>query len=80
MLRTSIIFYWNYPVREHFQALNGWLFKMFPDQYELIWVEVYDVLFPKPLNMRNVVIICQQKGMYHKHKAYNIGLLNARGS
>ena len=32
------------------------------------------------MEQADVVITCGQKGLYHKHRGYNIGLLHARGA
>ncbi len=71
----------DWSVRERFQALE-WLGKQdVPrDQYELIWVELYDRVIPEAIEQADTVITCGQRGMYHKHVGYNIGLLHARGS
>jgi hypothetical protein len=49
------------------------------DQYELIWVEVYDRVVEEVMKKADVVITCNQRGIYHKHIGYNAGLLHARG-
>ncbi|OQW30840.1 MAG: hypothetical protein A4E19_08820 [Nitrospira sp. SG-bin1] len=49
------------------------------DQYELIWVEVYDRVVDEVMKKADVVITCNQQGIYHKHIGYNAGLLHARG-
>ncbi|MBC8506165.1 MAG: hypothetical protein H8D34_14990, partial [Chloroflexi bacterium] len=49
------------------------------DQYELIWVELYDRVIDEVMEKADVVITCNQRGTYHKHLGYNIGLLQARG-
>lgn len=70
----------DWSVREWFQALR-WL----PEQdvarekYELIWVEVFGRVVPEAMEHADVVITCGQAGMYHKHEAYNVGVLHARG-
>jgi glycosyltransferase involved in cell wall biosynthesis len=77
-LVSIILLDWS--VREWFQALR-WL----PEQdvargkYELIWVEVFDRVVPEAMEHADVVITCGQTGMYHKHEAYNVGVLHARG-
>jgi hypothetical protein len=70
----------DWSVRERFQALD-WLSKqdVSRDQYELIWIELYDRVVSEAMDKADVVIACGQEGMYHKHLAYNIGLLRARG-
>jgi len=66
--------------RERFTTLD-WLNKQdIPrDQYELIWVELYDRVIDEVMEKADVVITCNQRGTYHKHIGYNIGLLQARG-
>lgn len=49
------------------------------DRYELIWIELYDRVLPEALQHADVVVTLGQKGMYHKHVGYNVGLLLARG-
>lgn len=66
--------------REQFGALD-WLLKQDVPKhmYELIWVELYERVVPEVLAKADTVITCGQKGMYHKHMGYNIGLLNSYG-
>ncbi len=66
--------------RERFTTLD-WLLQqdVSKDQYELIWVEVYDRVVDEVMKKADVVITCNQRGMYHKHMGYNAGLLHARG-
>ena len=77
--RLSIILLdWN--CRERFTTLDWLLQQDVPkDQYELIWVEVYDRVVDEVMKKADVVITCNQQGMYHKHVGYNAGLLQARG-
>jgi len=49
------------------------------EQYELIWVELFDRVVPQALDGADALITCGQKGMYHKHKGYNVALLESRG-
>lgn len=49
------------------------------DQYELIWVELYDRVAPEVMRRADVVLTCNQQGMYHKHEGYNEALLLASG-
>lgn len=67
-------------VRERFHALD-WLSKQDAprDDYELIWVEIYNRVVPEAMEKADVVITCSQKGMYSVHKGLNIGYLHARG-
>jgi glycosyltransferase involved in cell wall biosynthesis len=78
-LKVSIILL-DWSCRERFHALD-WLNKQnVPrDQYELIWVELYDRVVPEAMKNADVVITCGQKDLYHKHAGYNIGLLHAKG-
>jgi hypothetical protein len=66
--------------RERFTTLD-WLNKQdVPrEQYELIWVELYDRVIDEVMEKADVVITCNQHGTYHKHLGYNVGLLKARG-
>jgi len=66
--------------RERFHTLD-WLTTqtVARDQYELIWVELYDRVAPEAMEKADWLITCNQIGMYHKHKGYNIGLLQASG-
>lgn len=70
----------DWGVRERFSTLD-WLLKqdIAKDQYELIWVELYDRVVDEVMEKADVVITCNQQGTYHKHLGYNIGLLQARG-
>lgn len=70
----------DWSVRERFHTLD-WLSRQnVPrEQYELIWVELYDRVVPKVLEKADVVITCGQKEMYHKHVGYNIGLMHSQG-
>lgn len=77
-LVSLILLDWS--CRESFHAL-GWLLKQdVPrDQYEIIWVELYDRVPTEAMEKADVVITCDQKGMYHKHAGYNAGLLHSKG-
>jgi hypothetical protein len=70
----------DWSCRERFHALD-WLNKQdVPrDSYEIIWVELYDRVIPEATEKADVVITCNQKGMYHKHMGYNVGLLESKG-
>ncbi len=77
--RLSIILL-DWGCRERFTTLDWLLRQDVPkDQYELIWVEVYDRLADEVMKKADVVITCNQQGIYHKHVGYNAGLLRARG-
>jgi glycosyltransferase involved in cell wall biosynthesis len=47
--------------------------------YELIWIDLYDRVPQEALAQADVVVTLNQKGLYHKHVGYNVGLLLARG-
>lgn|GEM_PF-2193546 len=70
----------DWECRERFHTLD-WLLKQNAsrDQYELIWVELYRRRVPTAMEKADCVIVCNQKGMYHKHKGYNAGLVTACG-
>src|SRR5204862_195682 len=70
----------DWSCRERFHALQ-WLADqtVARDQYELIWVELFDRVVPQALQGADVVLTCSQKGTYHKHEGYNAGLLVSRG-
>jgi hypothetical protein len=78
--RLSIILL-DWECRERFTTLD-WLHKQDvpKDQYELIWVELHDRVEREVMEKADVVITCNQRGTYHKHVGYNIGLLQARGT
>ncbi|TKB69981.1 MAG: glycosyltransferase [Nitrospira sp.] len=77
--RLSIILL-DWGCRERFTTLDWLLQQDVPkDKYELIWVEVYDRVVDEVLKKADVVITCNQQGIYHKHVGYNVGLLHARG-
>jgi len=66
--------------RERFSTLDWLRQQDVPkNQYELIWVELYDRVVGEVLEKADVVITCNQRGTYHKHLGYNVGLLHARG-
>lgn len=71
----------DWSCRERFHALD-WLNRQdVPrDQYELIWIELYDRVVAEAMEKADVVITCGQKGLYHKHEGYNVGLLSAKGT
>lgn len=70
----------DWKCRERFNTLD-WLNRqdVSRDDYELIWVELYDRILPEVMEKADVVITCHQQGMYHKHKGYNIGALFSHG-
>jgi hypothetical protein len=70
----------DWSCRERFHALEWLGNQTVPrDQYELIWIELFDRVVPQALDGADVVITCGQKGVYHKHRGYNIALLQSRG-
>jgi hypothetical protein len=71
----------DWECRERFHTLD-WLLKqsVAREQYELIWVELYRRQIPAVMEKADSVVVCNQKGMYHKHKGYNAGLLVAQGN
>lgn len=77
--KVSIILL-DWSCRESFHAFE-WLEQQdLPrDQYEVIWIELYDRVAPEAMQRADVVVTLGQKGMYHKHIGYNVGLLLARG-
>ncbi len=77
-LVSIILLDWS--CRERFHALDWLTNQTVPrEQYELIWVELFDRVVPKVIHDTDVVITCNQKRSYHKHKGYNAGLLESRG-
>ncbi|MBF0316828.1 MAG: glycosyltransferase family 2 protein [Nitrospirae bacterium] len=70
----------DWECREHYSSLY-WLNQQdVPrNQYELIWIELYNQVVPEVTAQVDWHITCGQSGMYHKHLGYNIGVLNARG-
>lgn len=77
--RVSLILL-DWTVRESFHGLD-WLSRQDADRddYEVIWVELYDRAVPEAMERADVVMTCGQKGVYHKHEGYNAGLLHAGG-
>lgn len=77
--RLSIILL-DWGCRDRFATLD-WLNQQDAPrgQYELIWVELYDRVVNEVIDKADIVITCNQRGLYHKHIGYNIGLLHARG-
>lgn len=77
--KVSIILL-DWSCREHFNALD-WLTQqsISREQYELIWIELYDRVVPEVMKSADTVITCGQKGLYHKHIGYNVGILEALG-
>lgn len=70
----------DWSCRERFSTLDWLRQQNVPkDQYELIWVELYDRVVDEVMEKADIVITCNQRGMYHKHIGYNVGLLQARG-
>jgi hypothetical protein len=77
-LVSIILLDWS--CRERFHALDWLNQQTVPrDQYELIWVELFDRIVPKALEQCDVLMTCGQTGAYHKHSGYNAGLLESKG-
>jgi len=78
-IKVSVILL-DWSCRERFHTLD-WLNSQngHREQYELVWVELYDRVVQEALDKADVVITCGQKGLYHKHMGYNIGLLHSKG-
>ena len=78
-IRVSLLML-DWSVREQLFALD-WLNKQdaLRETYEIIWIEIYDRILPEALEKADQVITCNQRGLYHKHKAWNEGVLCARG-
>lgn len=77
--KVSIILL-DWSVRERFHTLDWLAVQSVPrEDYELIWIELYDRLVPEAMEKAEVVITCNQQGRYQKHVGYNVGLLHARG-
>jgi hypothetical protein len=70
----------DWSCRERFDPLE-WLDQQdVPrDEYELIWVELFDRVAPQAMERADAVLTCHQQGRYHKHEGYNAGLLVALG-
>ena len=70
----------DWSCRDSFHALD-WLARQDAprEDYELIWVELYDRVVPEAMEKADVVITCGQQGTYHKHVGYNVGLLHSKG-
>lgn len=70
----------DWSCRERFDPLHWLNAQHWPrDDFELIWVELHDRVAPEAMELADAVITCGQRGMYHKHAGYNVGLLHARG-
>ena len=71
----------DWSVRERFHALD-WLSKQsIPrGRYEIIWIELYDRVVPAVVQKADIVLSLNQKGLYHKHVGYNIGLVHSGGA
>jgi hypothetical protein len=70
----------DWSCRERYFALDWLSCQDVPrEEYELIWVELHDLVVPEVMEKADVVITCGQKGRYHKHMGYNAGLLKAMG-
>lgn len=70
----------DWSCRERFHTLDWLAHQDAPrESYELIWVELHDRVAPEALGKSDTHVTLSQRGMYHKHKGYNVGLLQARG-
>ncbi len=49
------------------------------DQYELIWMELYDRVIDEVMEKAAAFLTCNQHGIYHNHIGYNVGVLQAQG-
>jgi len=77
-LVSIILLDWS--CRERFHAVDWLNRQTVPrEQYELIWVELFDRVVPRAIESADALITCNQVGTYHKHKGYNAGLLQSRG-
>ncbi|NER39838.1 MAG: hypothetical protein F6J93_38885 [Oscillatoria sp. SIO1A7] len=66
--------------RDRFQVLDSLSEQNVPrEQYEIIWVELYNRVMPEVMEKADVVLTCDRKGIYHKHIGYNAGILQAQG-
>jgi glycosyltransferase involved in cell wall biosynthesis len=78
-IKVSVILL-DWSCRERFHTLDWLNNQNVPrEQYELIWVELFDRVVQEALDKADVVITCGQKELYHKHMGYNIGLLHSKG-
>lgn len=70
----------DWSVRENFHVLD-WLNNQTVDRslYELIWVEAHDRVLDHVTPKVDQHILCHQRGLYHKHAAWNAAALHARG-
>jgi hypothetical protein len=70
----------DWSCRERFDPLQWLAQQDVPRQdYELIWVELFDRVVPEVMEQVDVLVTCHQKAAYHKHEGYNTGLLVAQG-
>lgn len=77
-LVSIILIDWS--VRERFHTLD-WLNRQDAprDSYELVWVELYERVPSEAIEKADVVLTCNQRGMFSKHNGLNAGYLHARG-
>ena len=80
--RLSIILL-DWDCRERFDPLDWLNQQNVPrEDYELIWVELFDRVVPEVMEKADIVVTCHQdkaSGIYDKHAGYNAGLLLSRG-
>lgn len=70
----------DWSVRERFHALDWLNAQDVPrDEYELVWVELFDRVIPEVMEKADAVLTCGQRGIYSKHQGWNIGNLHTRG-
>lgn len=75
---SMILLDWS--CRESLHALDWLADQDVPrEDYEIIWVELFDRVLPEVMDKADVVLTLGQRGKYHKHEGYNAGLLAARG-
>ena len=75
---SVILLDWSW--RDNFQEIDSLSEQNVPrEQYEIIWVELYNRVMPEVMEKADVVLTCERKGIYHKHIGYNAGILQARG-
>ena len=63
--KVSIILL-DWSVRESFHSLDFLLDQTVPrESYELVWVELYNRVIPQVKDKVDVLITCNQRGIYH---------------
>ncbi|GEM_PF-3856710 len=70
----------DWGVRDHYFSLDYLNKQSVPrESFEIIWVDLRDTIPAVVQDNVDVCLTLDQKGMYHKHKGYNAGLLKAKG-